>query len=187
MKRFGFPIAGLCIAFCLADSCLQAQPANRGGQGQQGRGQRGGGRAQGGQGIGGPKGAGRNEQQTPPLLRVFDTNGDGELTENEIENAASALKKLDTDRNGRLSAEELQPTGSNGQSGSGGQRGAAGRGGQQPQGRGEAKGGPGARSGSPLDAAVNSAAEVVAAVIRPEATQLLRLSWLNWTATTTET
>lgn len=174
MRRFGIPIAGLCVAFFLADSHLQAQPPNRGGQGQQGRGQGGGGgRGEGGgPGISGPgaraaQGGGRAQQQTPPLLRIFDANGDGELSENEINNAATALRKLDTDRNGRLSAAELRPSGSGGQPGPGGQRDSGqrdgsqrngsqrdsgARGGQQ-QGRGGADGGmrdrqagPGARN-----------------------------------------
>lgn len=121
MRRFGIPIAGLCVAFFLADSHLQAQPPNRGGQGQQGRGQ-GGGPGMSGPGARAAQGGGRAQPQTPPLLRIFDANGDGELSENEINNAATALRKLDTDRNGRLSAAELRPSGSGGQSGPGGQR-----------------------------------------------------------------
>ena len=168
MTRFGIPIAGLCITFLFADSYVQAQPPNRGQQGQQqGRGQRGGGgRAQSGRpGQSGPggrgqQGGGRDQQQTPPLLRVFDTNGDGELSANEIEGAAAALRKLDKDRNGRLTAEELRPSGSaaagrssrsGGRRGAGGgnsgrgNSGAGGRGGAGPGGR-SSGGGPGGRS-----------------------------------------
>lgn len=151
MRRFGISVAGLCIALFAGESFLKAQPPNRRGQGQQ---QRGGGRGAGG-GMRQQQGPGSNNQQTPPLLRVFDVDGDGQLSASEIDNAASALRKLDSDRNGRLSAEELRPGGqSNAGGGNRGQAqerrggpasGATGR----PGGQGGRQNGPGAQNGRP--------------------------------------
>ena len=42
-------------------------------------------------------------------MRALDTDGDGELSLKEIENATAALKTLDKDKNGKLSSEELLP------------------------------------------------------------------------------
>ena len=43
------------------------------------------------------------------LLRVLDTDKDGELSADEITNATAALNKLDKDGDGRVSAKEMQP------------------------------------------------------------------------------
>jgi Ca2+-binding EF-hand superfamily protein len=43
------------------------------------------------------------------LLQALDTDGDGELSAKEIQNATAALKALDKDNDGKLSREELRP------------------------------------------------------------------------------
>lgn len=40
---------------------------------------------------------------------MLDADGDGELSDEEIDGAAEALKKLDADGDGKLSREELAP------------------------------------------------------------------------------
>lgn len=42
-----------------------------------------------------------------PYLLLFDTNQDDEISQNEIENATQILKKLDRDRNGKITRDEL--------------------------------------------------------------------------------
>lgn len=124
MKRFCLLIALSTLSLLLSDSLAIAQPPG-GGMGRPG-GFGGGGFERGGPGggrpgdRGGSRGQslpGRGAQQTPPLLRVFDTDGNGQLDESEIDSAATALRKLDRDRNGKLSAEELRPTNADGQQG----------------------------------------------------------------------
>jgi hypothetical protein len=44
-----------------------------------------------------------------PLMLALDTDGDGELSAREIENASVALKKLDKDKNGKLTQDEIRP------------------------------------------------------------------------------
>jgi Ca2+-binding EF-hand superfamily protein len=44
-----------------------------------------------------------------PLMRALDTDGDGELSAKEIENATASLKTLDKDKNGKLTRDELFP------------------------------------------------------------------------------
>lgn len=127
------------IAFCIfalaSHSMLSAQRPNQQRGGQRGGGGQRGERSQGGQGARG---------QTPPLLRVFDTDGDNELSPDEIDAAAQALRKLDRNKDGRLTAEELRPQqrgqfgGGRGQAQQGGGRG-------QAQGRPQQQGGPGGR------------------------------------------
>ncbi len=41
------------------------------------------------------------------LLRVLDTDGDGEISSQEIERAAAAIKKLDKNGDGKVSSDEL--------------------------------------------------------------------------------
>jgi predicted O-methyltransferase YrrM len=43
-----------------------------------------------------------------PLVRIFDTNGDGSLSAQEIEAASDKLKALDTSKDGTLSGDELR-------------------------------------------------------------------------------
>jgi len=44
-----------------------------------------------------------------PVMTVLDTNGDGELSAEEIAGASQALKKLDANGDGKLSRDELRP------------------------------------------------------------------------------
>tara|TARA_R110002111_G_scaffold227346_2_gene288878 strand:+ start:276 stop:1139 length:864 start_codon:yes stop_codon:yes gene_type:complete len=56
---------------------------------------------------------GERDQRRPgppppdPILILFDTDRDGSLSEQEIEQATAVLKKLDRDQNGKLTREEL--------------------------------------------------------------------------------
>ena len=45
---------------------------------------------------------------TNPLIRIFDTNGDGTLSAEEIEGASARLKALDASKDGTLSGDELR-------------------------------------------------------------------------------
>jgi hypothetical protein len=63
-------------------------------------------------GPGGPPGHGRRFGGPPPaepLMVALDTNRDDELDATEIANASAALKTLDKDGDGKLSADELMP------------------------------------------------------------------------------
>ncbi len=105
MSNFRFHVVIFCMAFLFGDSLAQALPP--------------GGRPGGGQGQGrGPGGAGG--QQTPPLMRIFDTDGDGSISKSEIDNASAALRKLDLNGDGVVTAAEMRPTGG---PGGGGKRG----------------------------------------------------------------
>jgi EF hand domain-containing protein len=97
-----FAVAALAA---VAGSALQAQrPEGDRGAPEADRGPREGGPREGGR-FGGP-GGGRFQL---PIMQALDADGDGELSEKEIENAAVALKSLDKDKNGKVSAEELRP------------------------------------------------------------------------------
>ncbi len=67
----------------------------------------GGGRPPGG--PGGPGGPEGGRRPVPPLFAALDANKDGELSAEEIANAATALKALDKDGDGKISREELRP------------------------------------------------------------------------------
>jgi hypothetical protein len=47
----------------------------------------------------------------PPIMAALDTNRDGELSPEEIRNAAAALKSLDHNHDGTLDRSELEPRG----------------------------------------------------------------------------
>lgn len=44
-----------------------------------------------------------------PLMLALDANGDGDLSDGELTNAAASLKSLDANKDGALSADELRP------------------------------------------------------------------------------
>src|SRR5580700_174359 len=58
---------------------------------------------------------GRGGRSTSLLMQALDTDGDGELSAKEIENATASLKTLDKDKNGILSRQELSPAFGRGQ------------------------------------------------------------------------
>ena len=129
MKALG---CGVVTALVLALSVegAMAQPIDRGGfggGGQQPRGDRGAGGDRGpGRdrgGFSGQRGFGGQRGMRPvnPLVEALDADGDGEISAQEIANAAAALKKLDKDSDGKLTQEELRPQfgGPGGQSGFG--------------------------------------------------------------------
>lgn len=123
-----------CLTFFVADSCVQAQPPGR--RPEQGRGiggQRGGAggrQTQGRQAMGGRAG-----QQSPPWLNIFDTDSDGQISADEIKNASASLLKLDRNQDGRLTGDELRPTGISGGQGRPGAPQGGPEGGQQMRGQ----------------------------------------------------
>ncbi|MEM8715641.1 MAG: hypothetical protein AAGE92_07650 [Cyanobacteria bacterium P01_G01_bin.4] len=80
---------------------------------------------------------------TFPVYKALDSNGDGEISTKEIENAAAALKKLDKNGDGVLTRDEIGPTMAGGQGRGMGRGGfGGGRPGGVGQGRGPGIGGP---------------------------------------------
>ena len=108
------------------------QAGQPGGQRPQGFGGQGGRPGQGGQ----PGQAGGQRGLPPlPIFMVLDRDRNGEISKEEIANAAKALSQLDRDRNGKLTIEELMPSQFNrgGRPGQGGQPGQPGQGGDPAQ------------------------------------------------------
>ena len=78
-----------------------------------------------------------------PIMKALDSDGNGELSTKEIENAVAALKSLDKDQNGTLTVEEMMPDmsqmrggfgqGGPGRPGPGAQRGGQNRQPQRPE------------------------------------------------------
>ena len=52
---------------------------------------------------------GQGHRPRPPLELALDANGDGVIDAGEIANAATALKKLDKNGDGKLTADEYRP------------------------------------------------------------------------------
>jgi len=76
-----------------------------------------------------------------PIMAALDADGNGEISAEEIKAAPAALKKLDKNKDGKLTDAELLPS----FPGFGGSRGGSARGGSSRGGRG----GFGGRSGAP--------------------------------------
>jgi Ca2+-binding EF-hand superfamily protein len=102
----------------------------REGGGREGGGREGGGREGGGREGGGREGGGREGMPPNPLFMALDTDRNGELSADEINNATASLKKLDRNKNGKLDMAELGPP-ARGQGG-GGRPGEGGPGGGDP-------------------------------------------------------
>ena len=77
-----------------------------------------------------------------PVMSALDSDGNGEISSEEIKGAVVALKKLDKNKDGKLTEDELRPNfgGRGGASGQRPSRGGEGRGGQRPSGGGEGRG-----------------------------------------------
>ena len=124
------------------DELRPPRPQRRGREGQGG--QEGGRRGR--DGKVGPRGGGergrRGRRPPHPVLLALDADRDGEISAAEIEKAAAALKALDGNEDGKLTRDELRPP-MRGPEGRGSGYGGEGRGGQfrRPAGRRGQKGG----------------------------------------------
>ena len=69
-----------------------------------------------------------------PVMSALDSDGNGEISPEEIKGAVAALKKLDKNKDGKLTEDELRPnfSGRGGASGQRPSRGGEARGGQRP-------------------------------------------------------
>ena len=78
-----------------------------------------------------------------PVMSALDSDGNGEISSEEIKGAVVALKKLDKNKDGKLTEDELRPnfSGRGGASGQRPSRGGEGRSGQRPSRGGEGRGG----------------------------------------------
>ncbi len=114
MNRVLMGFAGLAL-FGLLSAGMQAQPPAQDKEKGKGQPPKGGRPGQPPGGPGGPGGFGRLN----PILQALDTDGDGELSAEEIKNASKSLLKLDKNGDGKLSADELRPAGFGGPGGFG--------------------------------------------------------------------
>lgn len=90
MKRFA--MSGLCVLAIAAAAALAQPPA----EGPDDRGP-------------GPRRGERRGPPPSPVVEALDADGNHEISAEEIANAAEALKKLDTDGDGKLTPQEFQP------------------------------------------------------------------------------
>lgn len=100
-------------------------------------------------GRGGQGGPGGHQGGPPPspVVEALDVNQDHEISAREIAGAAASLKKLDKNRDGKLTHDEIHSGGGPGDRGQGGPGGGRGQGGRSEGGRGE--GGPRGGNGGP--------------------------------------
>jgi hypothetical protein len=70
-----------------------------------------------------------------PVMTALDSDGNGEISSDEIKGAVAALKKLDKNKDGKLTEDELRPN-FGGRGGASGQR-PSGAAGEQRRGRGQ--------------------------------------------------
>lgn len=108
---------GAALLAISATTLVSAQPPKEGDRPERGdrpegreRGDRDRGPREGGprDGRGGPGGR-PNFMLMLPIFITLDVNKDGELSKEEIDNATVALQKLDKDKNGKLTEDELRP------------------------------------------------------------------------------
>lgn len=134
MKRWMWML-GLLAAAGVATAIAQSPGGREGPGGGQGRGP---------DGPGGP-GGGRPPM---PIIEALDADHDGVISANEIKNASASLRKLDRNKDGKLTEEEYRPMGrgpGDGDRGGpgGGDRGPGAGPGGPGRGTGEGPGGPG--------------------------------------------
>ncbi len=91
-----FAVVLFCVCSAGETTTLAQPPGGPGGQGPGGPGGRG--------GRGGPGGF-----PSPPVLDAIDADGDGEISAEEMANAAKALAELDKNKDSELSGDELVP------------------------------------------------------------------------------
>ena len=84
-------------------------------QAQRGRGRRGEGEREGGRGRGGPEGMMRMD----PIFAALDANHDNEIDAAELDHAATPLKSLDKNQDGKLTEDEVRPNFGRGMRGGG--------------------------------------------------------------------
>jgi hypothetical protein len=122
-------LAALALGVSATLALAQDEPQGPGGNRppRQGGGQGG----QGGPGQGGQGGGQR--MMGGPLMAALDANKDGVIDEKEIANASAALKTLDKNGDGKLTAEEIRPQRPQGQGGQGGGQGGPGGQGRPPR------------------------------------------------------
>lgn len=115
MRRITVALFSMTAIAMLASYAMSQQP----GESERGPGAR---RGPGDRGPGGPP--------PNPIAEALDADKNHEISKTEIENAATALKKLDRNKDGKLTEDELRPVGGPGGPGRGGpgDRGPGGRG-----------------------------------------------------------
>jgi len=168
MKKMTFKLvmAVTCFGMMAGDAIAQERGGRERGEGAQRRerpsgaaGEQGRERGQGAERRQRPSGAsrergsqsgGRGGQGGPggfmrmfPVMTALDSDGNGEISPEEIKGAVAALKKLDKNKDGKLTEDELRPNFGDrgGASGQRPSRGGEARGGQRPSRGGEGRGG----------------------------------------------